>query len=374
MDATSAWHCSAKKEALSMMARVAVALAFCLATCTRGAESWQELSSAFFADDDCEHGSEEACALNALQVGRCAIDFHTEVRVPMMDMVKQLKSITNDLVVKINDAIGSSEQDDLSKLATSTQAANKLLTSVGPGFLILLNKTNAIARDPGIAEHGQHAIMQEDSMLEMLKFTIVHAGIVMKEVIYSTGHPMDGNVSFATHINSDAQAARLWLKTSLMTAWEGAKDQLPRIKNLVNGSYGSPTVMAKQAACASNTATQISKLTTLYADIVSAGSDCNVSDTSLFSEEDCQSSALNVQSGIDAVIETGATMMWNCYKSSWVCAKGIAKTSNHLIKSFMSTIVMRDACKSSDSISLAVCKSESFQLLASLSSAAENMF
>ena len=176
------------------------------------------------------------------------------------------------------------------------------------------------------------------------------------QVIESTEHETDNG--FAVEVNEDAQAARAWLKGSLLASWLSAKDMLPRIQSLVNGSYSSPEVMAKQAACASNTATSISKLTTLYSDIVTAGSDCNVSNAELFSKEDCQSSALNVQSGIDGVIKDGASMMMNCYKSSWICAKSVATTSNQLITAFMSTIVMKSACDDSDTISLAVCKSD----------------
>ncbi|CAE7905138.1 unnamed protein product [Symbiodinium sp. KB8] len=355
-----------------MMSRWAVVLVLSVATCARG-ESWQEMAAAFFSDDDCETADDERCALNALQVGRCIVDFNRDVRVPLLEMVQQLQTMNNKLVIELNEAESDSKEDDNNGLLPIAKSAHELIREVGPKFMMMLNNTNAIKRDPGLEQYGPHAVMQEDSLLEMLKFTVVHAGMVMHEVIYAASHNVT-NYSFAIHVNADAQAARAWLKSSLKSAWLGAKDMLPRIQALVNNSYGSPTTMAKQAACASNTASGISKLTTLYSDIVTAGSDCNVSDMELFSAEDCQSSALNVQSGIDGVIEDGADIMWNCYHSSWICAKSIALTSKNLIQSFMSTIVMRSACKSTDDISLAVCKSESFQLLAGLAAASSYMF
>ena len=82
------------RSALSMMARFTV-MAVCMVM-ARG-ESWQDIAAAFFSDDDCQ-GSTESCALNALQIGRCITDYETEVKAPLMDMVKQLKDITNSLV------------------------------------------------------------------------------------------------------------------------------------------------------------------------------------------------------------------------------------------------------------------------------------
>lgn len=77
-------------------------------------------------------------------------------------------------------------------------------------------------------------------------------------------------------------------------------------------------------------------------------------------------------------------MMQTCYGRDWSCAESMAAATHDLLQvsrrlfpscleAYTSTIVLKDSCKSTDPIGLAVCESEAFTLSNKLSVAAGYM-
>ncbi|CAJ1438763.1 unnamed protein product [Effrenium voratum] len=323
-------------------------------------------------DDDCRDS--QTCALNALQLSRkrCDFDFEAEVQQPMVKMTDEIEALNNRLVVLVAKALRTSFKDDFSKLVGATSEAVGVIERITPKFMLLVNKTSAVLKDPSIKNFGSAAEKEQNALLTMQGFAIGHAGEVMTNIANMRELHQE-NSSFATDVNEVAQLAREWLQGVLKTSWSGATEQLPRINALVKDEYTNTSQMVTEAACAANTASSIAQLTSLYADIVSAGADCNATNKTMFNLEDCESSALTVQSGIAQVISASAKMMSNCYQSSWVCADESSAAGYKLLKAYISTIVVKDSCRSSDPIALAVCESESFKLVSTLGVAAGHM-
>eukprot|EP00913_Durusdinium_trenchii_P026130 g24513.t1 len=237
--------------------------------------------------------------------------------------------------------------------------------------MTLTNKTSAVLQDAGIDVYGGKAAEEQASLLRMQKFMSDHAGEVLTNI--AAARTSKGDTGFATEVNTAAQEAGQWLQGVLKVAWSTATDQLPRINKLVEGNITTlgrarnPSEMVTQAACAADTATSIAAQTSLYAEIVQAGTDCDVSNKTLFNIEDCESSALSVQTGVSKVIMKGA-------RTDDVWAKvDMAAATRDLLQAYTATIVLKDSCQSSDPIALAVCESEAFTLCSKLGVAAGYM-
>lgn len=321
------------------------------------------------ADDDCSDA--ETCALNALQLRRCPFDFDHDVKDTIKTMAKEIDALNNKLVVLVAKAMRTASKDDFSHLVNATADATVVLEGVAPRYMTLTNKTSAVLQDAGIDVYGGKAAEEQASLLRMQKFMSDHAGEVLTNI--AAARTSKGDTGFATEVNTAAQEAGQWLQGVLKVAWSTATDQLPRINKLVEGNITNPSEMVTQAACAADTATSIAAQTSLYAEIVQAGTDCDVSNKTLFNIEDCESSALSVQTGVSKVIMKGARMMNTCYGRDWSCAESMAAATRDLLQAYTATIVLKDSCQSSDPIALAVCESEAFTLCSKLGVAAGYM-
>lgn len=335
------------------------------------ASSWASLDDApiegsLVVDDDCTHS--DTCALNALQLKRCPFNFQHDVKETMLNMSAEIDSLNDKLVVLVAKALRTSFKDDFSRLVGATSRAAAVLEIVAPRFITLTNKTSASLQDAGIDAFGGKAKEEQTSLLRMQRFLVDHAGEVLKNIAAARSN--DGDTGFATKVNTAAQEAGHWIQGVLKVAWSTATDQLPRINALVKNEIVNTSDMVTEAACAADTATSIASLTTLYAQIVQAATDCDVRNKTLFSIADCESSALSVQTGISLVIKEGARMMHTCYGRDWSCAESMASASHDLLQAYNSLVVLGDSCKSSDPIALAVCESEAFQLSSNLGVAA----
>mmetsp|Transcript_10707 Transcript_10707/g.13332 ORF Transcript_10707/g.13332 Transcript_10707/m.13332 type:complete len:360 (+) Transcript_10707:3-1082(+) len=320
-------------------------------------------------DDDCTNT--DKCALNVLQLKRCPFNFQHDVKDTMVNMSTEIDALNDKLVVLIARALRTSYKDDFSTLVGATSKAASVLEDIAPRFITLTNKTSASLHDAGIDAFGGKAEEEQTSLLRMQRFLVDHAGEVLTNI--AAARNSEGDTGFATTVNTAAQQAGQWIQGVLTVAWSTATDQLPRINALVKNEIRNTSDMVTQAACAADTATSISSLTTLYAEIVQAATDCDVSNQTLFSITDCESSALTVQTGISLVIREGARMMHTCYGRDWSCAESMASGTHNLLQAYNSLVVLGDSCKSSDPIALAVCESEAFQLSSSLGVAAWDM-
>jgi len=320
-------------------------------------------------DDDCTHS--DTCALNALQLRRCPFDFQHDVKETMLNMSQEIDALNDKLVVLVAKAVRTSQKDDFSRLVGATSEAAEVLEKIAPRFMTLTNKTSATLQDGGIGTYGGKAKEEQASLLRMQKFLVDHAGEVLKNI--AAARNSEGDTGFAAQVNTAAQQAGAWIQGVLKVAWSTATDQLPRINALVKNEIVNTSEMVTQAACAADTATSIASLTTLYAQIVQAGTDCDASNKTLFNIEDCESSALSVQTGISLVVKEGAQMMHTCYGRDWSCTESMASATHDLLKAYTALVVLGDSCKSSDPIALAVCESEAFQLSSNLGVAAGYM-
>ncbi|CAK9089327.1 unnamed protein product [Durusdinium trenchii] len=312
------------------------------------------------ADDDCSDA--ETCALNALQLRRCPFDFDHDVKDTIKTMAKEIDALNNKLVVLVAKAMRTASKDDFSHLVNATADAAVVLEGVAPRYMTLTNKTSAVLQDAGIDVYGGKAAEEQASLLRMQKFMSDHAGEVLTNI--AAARTSKGDTGFATEVNTAAQEAGQWLQGVLKVAWSTATDQLPRI-NKFRARIGNPSEMVTQAACAADTATSIAAQTSLYAEIVQAGTDCDVSNKTLFNIEDCESSALSVQTGVSKVIMKGARMMNTCYGRDWSCAESMAAATRDLLQAYTATIVLKDSCQSSDPIALAVCEHKSGEVCGS---------
>jgi len=319
---------------------------------------------------------EEASEIGSSAVGDARPDEIHEIstkdlRHAMLSFVADLNTFMHEVQVEANaGASGAHDEVEPDMVALAHRAIAFLRAKV-PAFVDLVSESAAIKVDPAVVSLGGKAALAQKDLMKMMHASLKLTPKVLRQAALSTAEDDASGETFAKNVSADVEVASSFLAGAVQEAWDGVALQLPRIETFINGSKnGDPEKMLSDVACASHFAISLGQLTSLYSNLASTASDCNVSDGA-FNSLSCEADMLSALAHIQITVSESSKMMQACFDSSWRCSEKSSKAIASLLNAMLDSLRMQAQCKAIADDLNTRCESSAYGLLGNLASAAE---
>jgi len=293
------------------------------------------------------------------------------------DVVQQVEEIASALDASLHKIISTSvEAIESKKTAVLVKAVDDVLKVLGkelPAFFGLVKETNALDADSSLDTiYGGRPAVAERDLLVMLEFVVTNGPIAVSRLT-GAAQGFDSDTEFLEVVNAKLQKAKTFLSQALVDAWADVSLQLPRIQGIASEVATEGVTEEERlqwAECASNYASALGQLTSLYSNLESSGADCNTTDTTFYNEQSCESDLVSDMSAISLSINEASKMMSSCFQSQWSCTGAITTASNAMLDAVSNIITMKVNCGDEGSdLGRNVCETSVTQLLGHLGAA-----